>query len=104
MNAPRHLTVRAVPRELAQALEAEQKRRGKSLNQTVLEVLGDALGVGGAPRPTNGLERLAGTWSAADLEEFESAVAEFEQVDPELWGPSPVRSAQRRGGARRGRR
>jgi hypothetical protein len=100
----RHLTVRAVPREIAKALELERKRRGKSLNQTVIEVLGDALGVGGQPQPTNGLERLAGTWSAADLEAFESACKPFEQIDEELWGPSPASARGRRTRPARGRR
>lgn len=100
----RHLTVRAVPREIAKALDTERRRRGKSLNQTVIEVLGDALGVGGRPQPTNGLERLAGTWSAADLEAFERATKPFEQIDEELWEPAPAPARRRPARPARGRR
>jgi hypothetical protein len=79
----RALTIRGVPRELAQALEREKERRGTSLNQTVLELLGQGLGV--VPPRSNGLRRLAGGWSAEDLAEFEDAIAPFAAVDDELW-------------------
>jgi plasmid stability protein len=77
------LTVRGVPEGVADALAREKRRRGSSLNQTVIELLTQALGVGG-PR-SNGLAALAGTWSQADFDEFEEAVAPFEGVDADLW-------------------
>ena len=82
MNAA-HLTVRKVPPKLIAALNAERRRRGSSLNQTVIDLLGQALGVRG-PR-CNGLARFAGTWNEAQFREFEDATAAFENVDPELW-------------------
>ena len=91
LNAPvqpgaavRYLTVRNVPPELARALEREKARRAASLNETVIELLRRALGLGEAER-SNGLARLAGGWSAEDLERFDAAVADFERIDPELW-------------------
>lgn len=82
MTAPaKHLTIRNVPPRLAKALDAERRRRGTSLNRTVLEVLGRALG----ESETNGLEALAGTWSRAEHAAFEKATAAFERVDEELW-------------------
>ena len=80
----KHLTVRNVPDELAEALSSEKERRGQSLNGTILALLKQALGLGGGSR-TNGLERLAGGWSRAEAEEFDEAVAVFEQVDDGLW-------------------
>jgi hypothetical protein len=81
----KHLTVRNVPREIGRALDAERRRRGTSLNQTVLDLLASALGVRtGRPAP-NGLVRLAGTWSERDLAELEAATADFERTDDELW-------------------
>lgn len=88
MNAPtpRHLTVRNVPASVARALEAERRRIGRSLNQTVIDLLARALGISGAHAPaTNGLEKLAGGWSASDLERFEGAIAAFERIDQEAW-------------------
>ncbi len=31
------------------------------------------------------LDSLAGTWTAKEASEFQKAVTDFEQVDPELW-------------------
>ena len=81
---PKQLTVRGVSPELARALDEERRRRGTSLNQTVLDLLTQALGLRGGT-PDNGLAALAGTWSDEDLAEFEQATAPFEEIDPELW-------------------
>ena len=77
------LTIRNLPDEVAEALEKEKAQRGESLNQTVIDLLGQSLGVGGTR--SNGLARLAGKWTEKDFRKFEKAVAPFEKVDPELW-------------------
>jgi hypothetical protein len=79
----KHLTIRNVSPELAAALEREKRDRGTSLNSTVLELLEGALGVGA--RRSNGLAKLAGTWSKEQYQRFEEAVALTEQIDEELW-------------------
>lgn len=80
----KHLTVRNLPGGIAEALERERRRRGRSLNQTVIELLSQSLGVG--LRRSNGLGALAGTWSPEEAADFEQAVAPFEAIDEELWG------------------
>jgi len=83
-----HLTIRNVPPRIAAALRAESKRRGKSLNKTVVELLGAATGVGHGEQVqpvTNGLEKLAGTWTEEDFATFESALTDASRVDPEMW-------------------
>jgi len=82
MNAS-HLTVRNLPDELASALDREKRRRGTSLNQTVIDLLGQSLGITG-PR-SNGVRRLAGKWTEAEHQEFLSAMPAFEEIDSELW-------------------
>jgi len=77
------LTIRNLPPSLAEALEREKRRRGQSLNQTVIDLLGQGLGTGGVR--SNGLGRLAGGWSEEDFRDFEQATAQFEAVDDELW-------------------
>jgi hypothetical protein len=79
------LTIRGVSKRLADALEREKQRRGQSLNQTVLDVLSDRLGVGDAGPRRNGLARLSGTWSADDTRGFEQAIASTDQIDDDLW-------------------
>lgn len=77
------LTIRNLPASVAEALEQEKRRRGRSLNQTVIDLLRQSLGV--EATRSNGLARLAGRWDDQDLREFERAVAPFEQIDEELW-------------------
>lgn len=43
------LTVRGVTTELGRALNDEKRRRGTSLNQTVLDLLGQSLGCWNSP-------------------------------------------------------
>ena len=81
----RHLTIRNVPTDLGKALEREKKRRGASLNQTVLDVLRESLGVGPGASRSNGLGRLAGTWSEAERKRFDAGLAVVEQIDEDLW-------------------
>lgn len=81
----KHLTVRHVAPDLAQALKEEQRRLGVSLNQAVLSLLRRALGLEQHQPYENGLRELAGQWTRAELEEFEGNTAVFEQIDEELW-------------------
>ena len=74
------LTIRNVDATLARALEREMQRRGTSLNQAVLDLRRQALGLGVAAPPSNGLRQLAGTWSEEDLRSFEQSTAVFEQI------------------------
>ena len=78
------MTIRNVPEDVARALKEEQRRRGTSLNETVICLIRQALGLGGEP-PSNGLGALAGTWSCTDFEEFSEHVEAFGHVDEELW-------------------
>ncbi len=80
-----HLSVRNVPPELALALSKEKLGRGKSMNQTVIDLLCQALGIGRDGPPRNGLEKLAGTWDEDEFQSFEDATAVFGQVDEDLW-------------------
>lgn len=77
------LTVRNLPAEVAEALDREKRRRGSSLNRTVIDLLSQGLGVGAVR--SNGLGRLGGKWSEEEFDEFERAISPFEQIDEELW-------------------
>jgi len=81
----KHLTIRNIPPEVAEALTNKRTRSRASLNQTVIDLLRRALGVRGQGQETNGLAKLAGTWTQEEYEQFEAAVASMEQIDEELW-------------------
>ena len=79
------MTIRNVPAELAQALDRERRKRGTSLNRTVLALLRNALGVPNRAVRSNGLRQLAGTWGEAEYKQFERAVAPLGEVDEAMW-------------------
>ena len=79
------MTIRNVPTELAQALDSERRKRGTSLNRTVLALLRNALGVPSQAVRSNGLRQLAGTWSEAEYKQFEHAVAPLGEIDEAMW-------------------
>jgi hypothetical protein len=64
-------------------LEKEKGRRRGSLNQTVIELLSQGLGVGSSR--SNGIARFAGTWTAEEHRKFEESIELFEGIDAELW-------------------
>ena len=79
------MTVRNIPAELGEALEAEKLRRGLSLNRTVLALMGEALGISTSRGRSNGLRDLSGSWSKEEFRRFENAIAPFGEIDEELW-------------------
>lgn len=79
------MTIRNIPAELAQALDKERRRRGLSLNRTVLALLRNALALPTTATHSNGLRQLAGTWSEAEYKQFEQAVAPFGEIDEAMW-------------------
>jgi plasmid stability protein len=79
----KNLTIRNVPEELHKALRREKYRRGKSLNQAVIDLLSERLSVG--TTRSNGLARLAGRWTEDEFRWFEEATSVFENTDEELW-------------------
>ncbi len=80
----KNLTIRNVPDELHEALQQERRRRGESLNRTVIDLLRQRLALG--VTRSNGLARLAGEWSEEEFRRFEAATAPFERLDEDLWG------------------
>jgi hypothetical protein len=74
-----------LPTEVAEALEGEGRRSGKSLGEIVVRLLREALKVERSGIQRNGLAHLAGTWTEEEHAEFEAAIAPMEQIDEELW-------------------
>lgn len=77
------MTIRNVPTEVSQALDAERLRRGLSLNRTVLALIAESLGVSGKSR-SNGLKDLSGDWTEDEYRQFEAATAPFSEIDDDL--------------------
>ena len=69
------ILIRAPQRGHASTSKTETRGRGKSLNQTVVDLLKQALRLGWDSPGANGLEKLVGTWSQEELDRFEGAAA-----------------------------
>jgi len=68
--------------ELTAKLLEEAQRRGVRPQELAEELLRQGLGLGSVHHD---LDSLAGTWSEADLEEFQATIKAFEEIDPKLW-------------------
>ncbi len=76
-------TIRGIAERVDTRIRERAAREGKSLNETVLEVLKAGLGITGSGERYADLDDLAGTW--VDDPEFDRAIQEMDRVDPELW-------------------
>jgi plasmid stability protein len=81
------MTLRGVDETIAGALKEKARREDTSVNAVMLRILKESLGIEKKKRTIvyNDLDHLAGTWSARDAAEFESATAVFEKVDEDMW-------------------
>jgi hypothetical protein len=76
-------TIRGISGRLDRKIRELASREGKSLNQTVLEVLNAGVGLSDTPVKYTDLNDLAGTW--VQDPEFDRAILEMDRIDPELW-------------------
>ena len=76
-------TIRGIPERLDAQIRKRAAEDGKSLNETVIEVMKAGAGISDSAVRNPDLDDLAGTW--VDDPEFDRAVEEMDQVDPELW-------------------
>jgi hypothetical protein len=86
----KQLTIRGFDRDLERRLRELARREGLSLNQAALRLLqrGAAQSVPQAATPHrigDALDDLAGTWTAADAREFETAIQPCAMVDESFW-------------------
>jgi hypothetical protein len=81
------MTIRGIDETIAVALKDKARREGTSVNAVLLRTLKESLGLEKRKRSAvyDDLDHLAGTWSAQDAAEFDSATAVFEKVDEDMW-------------------
>lgn len=82
------ITVRDIPRGVADELRRRARQKGTSMSRTVVRILEEATGAA-PPNPQKAhhhdLDELAGSWSADEAAEFDAALADQRAVDPEMW-------------------
>jgi plasmid stability protein len=77
----RQLTVRGVPDEVAERLEALSRAQRRSVNATVNEILEEAVGVDARARD---LRRFI-TWTQDEVDQVNEEVAAQRRVDESDW-------------------
>jgi hypothetical protein len=81
------LTIRGVDDELEKAIKETSKDKQESMNQTVIKLLKQSVGLSKkALFPIyNDLDDLAGSWSAEDEALFSKNTQSFEEIDEGMW-------------------
>jgi len=85
MNA---ITLRNVPPAVARAIREKAKKEKISLNRAVIKLLEEITGLGEQPQKEilhHDLDEFFGCWSKEEADEFDEALREQRQIDPEMW-------------------
>jgi hypothetical protein len=80
------ITIHALEPAVEKRIRARARQQGKSLNQTVKELLAERVGVKAqAADHRADFAEFAGVWSAAEARVFKAATADLARVDAEDW-------------------
>ena len=80
------ISLRNLPPEVEKAILETSHREGISLNKATLRLLQASLGKPKEARNSD-FDEFFGTWSKAEADEFDAALAEMRKVDPADWEP-----------------
>jgi hypothetical protein len=94
-----NLSLRGLDDATLTRIRASARRLRISVNRLIVDTLRRQYAP--APRARDAVDRLAGSWSKAEADEFDAAIAQFSKIDPELWvrqdrAPYRVRSRRKR--------
>ena len=81
------ITLRGIDTETEKKIRREARKKGKSLNKVILEMIGQH---GGQKKekeelPANSLRKLAGGWSRKEADKFLESIKSCEQIDEAMW-------------------
>jgi hypothetical protein len=76
------LSLRNLPKEVEEAILETSHREGISLNKATLRLLEASLR---KPAKNSDFEEFSGTWSNAEADAFDAALATMRQIDPADW-------------------
>ena len=80
------ITLRNIPAAVEKAIRAKARQKKISANKAVIELLQERVGVLDSKKAVHhDLDRFIGSWTSQEAREFDEALAEIRQIDPELW-------------------
>ena len=80
------IILREIPKPIADQIQRQAEMNGTSLNQTVIELLAQALNVSQEHgRLYHDLDHLAGCWPAEQADPIDAELGHHRSTDAELW-------------------
>ena len=80
------ITLREIPTELAERIEEESSRSGKSLNKTVIQMLSSKEELTKEGKKTyHDLDHLFGLSMSEEVEQLNEVIQDLRTVDAEMW-------------------
>ena len=76
------ISLRKLPEDVEKAILETSRREGISLNKATLRLLEERLH---KPARNSDFEEFFGTWSGAEADAFDAALAGMRQIDPADW-------------------
>lgn len=83
-----NLVVRGVTKTSLERIKQTARRRGVSVNRLIADILNSEAGLASVAKELaayDDLDKLAGTWGAAEEQAFMKSIAPFGQIDETLW-------------------
>ena len=82
------VTIRGVEPEVAEKLKLTAAQQGKSVNQLVIQIIKESLGLNKAKKFTHtytDLDDLFGKWSEGEFKRIQAKIDQGRRIDSELW-------------------
>ena len=81
------MTIRGINEQLAGKIRELSRKRGESMNKTVIHLLKEASGLSQEETFTvyHDLDSLAGTWTVKEEDEFHEQTRPLREIDREMW-------------------
>ena len=82
------ITIRGLDPSVSEKLKQVAKKEGKSVNQLVLDLIKQNVGMQKKKKFTrqyDDLDHLFGKWSRSEFEKIEGFIESERKIDPELW-------------------
>ena len=82
------IIIKNLDKEIFERLQFEADKQGTDLKTIIIQLIKRSLGLEKIKSRNsfyNDLDRLAGTWSDDDYNDFRSNISGFNQIDEDLW-------------------
>ena len=79
------MTIRNIPDEVDVVLKSMADASDTSMNTTIVRILSDRTLPRRRHRVKNDFAKYCGGWSQKEFDDFETAVADCERINPEDW-------------------